>query len=281
MIQYIYATILGIVEGFTEFLPISSTGHLIIVNQFISFDKKFTLLFDIVIQLGAILAVVVYFWKRLWPFKYGKNPDGKAVEDPRCQPRWHRDREILNIWYKTIVGVLPAIILGALFGGIIENKLFNPWVVAIALAVGGAIILIVEKKQKQPKITSINNLSFKTAFLIGLVQCLSMIPGTSRSAATIIGAMVFGASRIVATEFSFFLAIPTMLAASAYSLFKYRSILNIHQISILSVGFVVSFLVALAAIKFLISYVQKNNFKLFGYYRIILGIIIILYFLVR
>jgi len=263
ILDAIKAIILGIVEGFTEFLPISSTGHLILVNQFISFDKEFTLLFDIVIQLGAILAVLVYFWKKLWPFTKDIN----------------KNKEILNIWYKTIVGVLPAILLGALSANIIEKKLFNPWIVAFALLIGGIIILIIERKSRTPEITSINNLSFKTAFLIGLVQCLSMIPGTSRSAATIVGAMIFGASRVVATEFSFFLAIPTMLAASAYSLLKYKALLNIHQISVLSTGFIVSFIVALVAIKFLINYVQKNNFKIFGYYRIILGIIIIVYFL--
>ena len=285
ILDAIKAIILGIVEGFTEFLPISSTGHLILVNQFASFDKEFTLLFDIVIQLGAILAVLAYFRKKLWPFSKDKNPDGRAVEDPRCQPRWHRDKETLNIWYKTIIGVLPAVFLGALFANVIEKKLFNPWVVAMALLIGGWIILFIEKKRPkgcpEPKITSINNLSFKTAFLIGLVQCLSMIPGTSRSAATIVGAMIFGASRMVATEFSFFLAIPTMFAASAYSLLKYNALLNIHQIFVLSIGFIVSFVVAFAVIKFLINYVQKNNFKIFGYYRIILGIIIILYFLIK
>jgi len=265
ILDAIKAIVLGIVEGFTEFLPISSTGHLILVNQFISFDKAFTTLFDIVIQLGAILAVVVFFWKRLWPFTKDKI----------------KNKEILNIWYKTIVGVLPAVVLGALFANIIEKKLFNPWVVAIALLIGGLIILIIEKRKKTPTITSINKLSYKTAFFIGLVQCLSMIPGTSRSASTIIGAMIFGASRIVATEFSFFLAIPTMIAASTYSLLKYHALLNIDQIFILSIGFIVSFIVALAVIKFFINYVQKNNFKIFGYYRIILGAIIILFFYLR
>lgn len=254
ILDAIKAIILGVVEGFTEFLPISSTGHLILVNQFLSFDEKFTTLFDIVIQLGAILAVVIYFFKKLWNF---------------------------DIWVKAIIGVLPAIVLGAIFGGFIEKKLFNPWVVAIALLLGGIIILIVEKKKREPKIKSINNLSLKTAFLIGLAQCLSMIPGTSRSAATIVGAMIFGASRTVATEFSFFLAIPTMFAASAYSLLKYHSALTMQQIFVLLIGFVVSFIVALGVIKFLINYVQKNNFKIFGYYRIVLGILIIAYFLMR
>ena len=269
MIQYLQATILGIVEGFTEFLPISSTGHLILVNQWLGyasgFDKKFTLLFDIVIQLGAILAVLVYFWKRLWPF----TKDSIA------------NKKILNIWYKTIIGVLPAIIIGALFASKIEEKLFNPWTVAVALFIGGLVILIVEKKYRQPKITSIDNLGFKTAFFIGLIQCLSMIPGTSRSGATIIGALILGASRAVAAEFSFFLAIPTMIAASAYSLFKYRALISSDHATILLIGFIVSFIVALAVIKFFMNYVQKNNFKIFGYYRIVLGIIIVAYFLMK
>ena len=254
MLSYITATILGIVEGATEFLPISSTGHLILVNQWITFDKQFTNLFDVVIQLGAILAVVIFFWKKLWT---------------------------LDIWLKAIVGVLPAIIIGALFAAKIEEKLFNPWTVAIALLLGGLIILFVEKNKKEPRINSIKELNFKTAFFIGIIQCLSMIPGTSRSASTIIGAMVLGASRVVATEFSFFLAIPTMVAASAWSILKYHSLLSISQISVLAVGFIVSFVVALVVIRFFINYIQKNNFKIFGWYRIVLGIIIIAYFLIK
>ena len=265
ILDYIKAIILGVVEGFTEFLPISSTGHLIIVNQWISFDKAFTALFDIIIQLGAIMAVVVLFWKRLWPFT--KNQA--------------RNKEVFSIWYKAIIGVLPAIVLGALFASKIEEKLFNPWTVAVALILGGTIILLVEKKKQNEKITSISNLSFKTAFIIGLIQCLSMIPGTSRSAATIIGAMLLGSSRIVATEFSFFLAIPTMFAASAWSLLKYHALLSISQIFILSIGFVISFFVALAVVKFFMGYIQKHNFKIFGFYRIVLGLIIIAYFLIH
>lgn len=259
------AIILGIVEGFTEFLPISSTGHLILVNQWISFDQAFTTLFDIIIQLGAILAVVVFFWKRLWPFTKDQN----------------KNREIWSIWLKTIVGVLPAIVFGALFASKIEEKLFNPWTVAIALLIGGIIILLVEHGKKDPKITSIGNLSYKTAFFIGIIQCLSMIPGTSRSASTIIGAMILGASRLVAAEFSFFLAIPTMVAATGYSLLKYHAALSSSQIFILSIGFIVSFLAALAVIRFFMNYIKNNDFKIFGWYRIVLGIIIIAYFVFR
>ncbi|MFA6515032.1 MAG: undecaprenyl-diphosphate phosphatase [Candidatus Paceibacterota bacterium] len=263
--EIIKAIILGVVEGFTEFLPISSTGHLILVNQFLSFSEDFTVLFDIVIQLGAILAVLVYFIKKLWPFTKDKI----------------KNKETLNIWYKTIVGVIPAILLGAIFASFIEEKLFNPWVVAISLLVGGLIIILIENKNKIAKIISIGDLSYKTAFFVGLIQCLSMIPGVSRSAGTIMGGMILGASRAVATEFSFFLAIPTMFAASAYSLLKYKGVLNFEQLVVLMIGFIVSFFVALIIVKFLINFVQKHNFKIFGYYRIILGIIIILYFLIK
>jgi len=265
ILDSIKAIILGLVEGITEFLPISSTGHLIIVNQWVSFDKAFTTLFDIVIQLGAILAVVVFFWKKLWPFT------GDKI----------KNSETWNIWFKTIVGVLPAVVLGYLFANKIENKLFNPWTVAIALFIGGVIILIVERYKKDPKTTSINNLSFKTAFYIGVIQCLSMIPGTSRSAATIIGAIILGTSRVIATEFSFFLAIPTMFGATILSLLKYKGALSHYQVIILLIGFIVSFFVALAAVKFIINYVKKNNFKAFGWYRIALGVIIVAYFLIK
>ena len=265
ILEIIKAIILGVVEGLTEFLPISSTGHLILVNEIISFDEDFTVLFDIVIQFGAIIAVLVYFIKKLWPFTKDEI----------------KNKETLNIWYKTIVAILPAIFFGALFADFIKEKLFNPWVVAISLLIGGLIILFIEDKKKTVKIVSIGDLSFKTAFFIGLIQCLSMIPGVSRSASTIMGGIVLGASRVVSTEFSFFLAIPTMFAASAYSLLKYEGALNLNQIFILLIGFIVSFFVALAIVKFLINFVQKHNFKIFGYYRIILGIIILLYFLIK
>ena len=259
------AIVLGIVEGLTEFLPISSTGHLIIVNQVFSFSEKFTILFDIVIQLGAILSVLFYFRKKLWPF--GKN-EGK-------------NNETLNIWYKTIIGVLPAIILGALLGNVIEKRLFNPWTVVLTLVIGGIFLIFIERKNKESKINSIANLNFKTAFYIGTIQCLAMIPGVSRSAATIIGAILLGTSRLVAVEFSFFLAIPTMIAASGYSLFQYGFSISATQALVLAVGFIISFLTALAVIKFFLNYIQKHDFKVFGYYRIILGILIIFVFLLR
>lgn len=264
MSEIIKAVILGIVEGLTEFLPVSSTGHLIIVNEFVDFTGSFAKMFDIVIQLGAILSVVVYFWRKLLPFAKSKTALERA--------------ETWDIWKKTIVGVLPAILIGATLGKHIEEKLFNPVIVALGLLIGGIILIFIERRKTQGKITSIAQLSYKTAFFIGLIQCLAMIPGTSRSAATIIGAMLLGTSRLVAAEFSFFLAIPTMLAASAYSLLKTGLTLNTAQLQVLIVGFVVSFLVAWLVITGFMKFIVKKDFKPFGYYRILLGTLILLYF---
>lgn len=256
------AVVLGIVEGLTEFLPISSTGHLVVINQWIAFSESFTFVFDVVIQLGAILAVVVYFWNTLWPF----GPDKK-----HNQSTW-------QIWIKTFIGVVPAIIFGALFNDLMEKYLLTPWVVAAALIVGGVILLIIENKNRISKINNLEQLSYKNVLLIGLMQCLGMIPGTSRSAATIITGMLLGASRAVAAEFSFFLAVVTMAAASSYSLFKHGSTMSGSEIVLLLTGFVVSFLMAWLVIRFFMSYIQKHDFKLFAYYRIVLGLIILVVF---
>lgn len=261
MDQFFQAVILGIVEGLTEFLPVSSTGHLILVNQFVGFTGKFANMFDIVIQLGAILSVMVYFRKRLFPF-------GDIT----------RKKEVLTIWKKTIVGVIPALVIGALVGHKIEELLFNPITVSIALTIGGFFLIYIEGKNKPRLINSMDNLSYKTALLIGLIQCLAMIPGTSRSAATIVGAMMLGASRVVAAEYSFFLAIPTMFAATSYSLLKTGFSMDIYQLQVLIVGFVVSFLVALVVIAGFMNYISNRDFKPFGYYRILLGVLVLLYF---
>lgn len=258
----IKAAVLGIVEGVTEFLPISSTGHLIILNQWLSFDAGFTKLFDIVIQLGAIMAVVVYFWDRIWPF-------GKDKE---------KNIEIWRVWSKALIAVVPALAIGAVFAEKIEEKLFNPLTVAVMLVLGGVIIIWIESRKKEATINSIKAMSYKTALAIGLIQCVAMIPGTSRSAATIIGAMLLGASRVVAAEFSFFLAIPTMVAASAYSLKKYDAIISDGQMLLMTVGFIVSFAAAMAVIKFFMNYIQKNSFKNFGVYRLALGALVLLLF---
>ncbi|OIP96974.1 undecaprenyl-diphosphatase [Candidatus Wirthbacteria bacterium CG2_30_54_11] len=254
------AVVLGIVEGVTEFLPISSTGHLILVNQAISFDEQFTKLFDVVIQLGAILAVVVLFWEQLWPF--GK---GKA-----------HIRESFLTWAKSCVGVAPAIVAGALFYSTIEEKLFSPLTVSIALVVGGLVLIFIERQKRTARITSISQIGFGTAIAIGCIQCLGMIPGTSRSAATIIGAMLLGASRTVAAEFSFFLAVPTMVAASAYSLYKHGFALTGTETVILTAGFIASFATALIVVRSFIGWIKKHDFQLFGWYRIALGALVLL-----
>lgn len=264
MSEIFKAVILGIVEGLTEFLPVSSTGHLILVNQFVDFTGSFAKMFDVVIQFGAILSVVVYFWDRLVPFGAHKS----AREKSRT---W-------NLWTKTIVGVTPAILIGATVGKYVQELLFNPITVAVALLVGGIILIFIENKKKYSTINSIEALTYKTAFLIGFIQCLAMIPGTSRSAATIIGAMLLGASRLVAAEFSFFLAIPTMTAATAYSLLKTGLTMSSSELIVLATGFVVSFFVAWMVIAGFMSYISKKDFKPFGYYRIVLGILVLLYF---
>jgi len=251
-LEILKAILLGVVEGVTEFLPISSTGHLIIFNEWFSFQKPFTFLFDMVIQLGAISAVVVYFWKKLF---------------------------VLDVWKKTLLGVAPALVIGFLFHDIVEKKLFNPWTVAIALIVGGMVMLIVEQRAHKPVIHSLTSISYKTAFFIGLIQCLALIPGTSRSAATIIGAMLFGATRATAAEYSFFLAIPTMIAASGYSLFKQGFTASTTEITLLTTGFLTAFLTALVVIRFFMRYIQTHNFKQFAYYRIVLGLLLLFLFL--
>jgi len=261
--DFVSALILGIVEGITEFLPISSTGHLIIVNQFVGFSEQFANMFNVVIQLGAILSVVVYFRKRLIPSTHNSIST---------------NRKIYDLWKKTLIAVVPALVIGALVGDYIEERLFNTTVVAIALIVGGIILLYIENRKPLNRMTSVDHLTYKTALFIGLIQCLAMIPGTSRSAATIIGAMLLGASRVVAAEFSFFLAIPTMVAASGYTLLKSGMLLTGHEFLVVWCGFVVSFVVAWLVIAWLMNYISKRDFKPFGYYRIVLGIIVLAYF---
>lgn len=264
MNDLIKAVLLGIVEGVTEFLPISSTGHLILVNQWISFSESLTNKFDVIIQLGAILSVVVYFRKRLIPVGTGMG--------------WGAGNPALGLWKKTIFAVIPALILGALFDQKIEELLFNPTSVSIALIAGGVAIILLESRKKGDRILSIDALDYRTAILIGLIQCAAMIPGTSRSAATIIGAMLLGCSRQVAVEFSFFLAIPTMVAASAYSLLKLGSTLSFEDLRIVSVGFLVSFAVAWITVAGFMRFITTRDFKPFGWYRIAFGTLVLLYF---
>ncbi|HOV92633.1 MAG TPA: undecaprenyl-diphosphate phosphatase [Candidatus Kapabacteria bacterium] len=263
MADILKAIILGIVEGFTEFLPISSTGHLILVNQFIGFPNEFEKTFDIVIQFGAILAIIVLYWNRLNPF----------IGDTA------KKTQTFELWKKIIVALVPAILIGGTLGGIVEEKLFNPYVVATALLIGGIILLIIESTKRKTKFHSITQLSYTTALAIGFIQTLAMIPGTSRSAATIIGAMLLGCSRVISAEFSFFLAVPTMLAASVYSLYKHGMNLTGNEYLTLAVGFIVSFIVAYFVVAGFMKFISTKDFKVFGWYRIVLGIVVLLFFL--
>lgn len=261
--EVLKAIVLGILEGVTEFLPISSTGHLILANQWIAFEESFTKVFDIAVQLGAILAVVVVYWKRLWPIVHGK-----------------LDRAILVLWSKIFVAVIPALLLGALFGSAIKAALFSPIIVALALIVGGIALMFIEWRRHTEHIKSVEKMSYTTAFIIGIVQCLALIPGTSRSAATIIGALFLGVARPAAAEFSFLLAIPTLVAATAFSLMKDGGALTSADIGTLLIGAVAAFLSAYAVIRAFLRYIQTKNFLPFAYYRIILGLVMLCIFAV-
>lgn len=270
MPELIKAVIFGIVQGITEWLPISSTGHLILANQLLGLKQSsdFINLFLVVIQFGSILAVVTLYFHKLNPFSPRKTTEEK--------------KETWTMWLKVIVSVIPAAVIGLLLDNIIEDYLSTPLVVAITLILYGIFFILVEKRKREPKVTSISEMSYKTALIIGFCQVLAMIPGTSRSGATILGAVLIGTSREVAAEFSFFLAIPVMFGASLLRTVKYfiengASFPN-GGMWILIVGTAVSYIVSVFAIRFLMSYIRKHDFSAFGYYRIILGIIIIAYF---
>ncbi len=266
--EIIKAVCLGIVEGITEWLPISSTGHMILVEEFIQLNSSdaFKEMFFVVIQLGAILAVVLLYFNKLNPF-FGKKT---GLEKKEC----------ISIWYKVIVGCIPAVILGLLFDDWLNDHLYNYKTVAITLIVYGILFIIIENhnKNRTPKVNEFNELTYKTAFLIGIFQVLSLIPGTSRSGATILGAIILGSSRSVAAEYSFFLSIPIMFGASTLKLAKFGLNFTGTEMVILLTGMVVAFLVSIIAIKFLMGYIKNNNFKAFGYYRIILGVFVVGYF---
>lgn len=290
--EIIKTVILGIVEGITEWLPISSTGHMILVDEFMKLNVRdeFMDIFLVVIQLGAILAVVILFWGKLWPFHlksaqvkpfFEKN--GKAAGFKRiCNNYIHVDKILL--WVKILIASIPAAIIGLAFDDQIDEMLtgdMRAFVVAAALIVYGILFIIIENLKKSEKITDLNKMPYKTALYIGLIQCLSLVPGTSRSGSTILGASLLGTSRTVAAEFSFFLGIPAMFGASAIKLLKFfvdGNTFTAYELIILAVGCVVSFVVSVLAIKFLVSYIKKHDFKAFGVYRIILGIAVILYF---
>lgn len=269
-VEILKVIFLGIVEGITEWLPISSTGHMLLVDEFItlSVSEAFKEMFFVVIQLGAILAVVVMFWKKMWPFQF----------KDKSLPKINKD--IFEMWFKVAVACIPSAVLGLLLDDFLEEHFGGPITISIMLIVYGIAFILIENwnKKRTPKIDKLENINFLTAFLIGLFQVLSMIPGTSRSGATIVGALLIGVSRTASAEFTFFLAVPTMVGASALKLFKYGFDFTLQEILILVIGLAVAFIVSLLCIKWLMSFIRKHDFKPFGWYRIVLGIVVILYF---
>ncbi len=274
ILDLIKAILLGIIEGITEWLPISSTGHLLLAEELMglgkgttAMDPEFMEMFRVVIQLGAILAVVVLYFNRLNPFSPRKTKQQKANT-------W-------DLWFKVIAAVLPAAIIGFLLDDWFDTHFYNYVTVSITLILYGILFIVIElsNKNKRYAIRDLSQITYKTAFMIGLFQVLALIPGTSRSGATIIGAMLIGTSRYVAAEFTFFLAIPVMLGASLLKLAKF-SFESGAQVLLLAVGMAVSFAVSILAIKFLLGYIKRKDFKAFGYYRIVLGIVVLAYFLI-
>ncbi len=267
--EILKAVFLGIVEGITEWLPISSTGHMILVDEFIKLDVSpaFMEMFLVVIQLGAILAVVLIYFNKLNPFAPSKSTQEK--------------KDTMSIWYKVVIGVIPAGVTGVLLDDWINEHLFNYQTVAIMLIVYGILFIIIENRNKNRKATTetFADLTYKTAFLIGVFQVLSLVPGTSRSGATILGAILLGTSRFVAAEYSFFMSIPIMFGASLLKLKDFGFNFTGSEITILLTGMIVAFVVSIIAIKFLMKYIKNNDFKAFGWYRIVLGILVLAYFI--
>lgn len=267
------AIIWGIVEGITEWLPVSSTGHMILIEQFFTFqNKEFSEMFLVVVQLGAILAVVLLFWERIWPFQF---KDKKA---PRVNGK------IVKMWVKIIVACLPAAIVGVLFDDIIDEIFYNAYVVAGALIIYGVLFLLVENwnKGRKPVMMTVSDMGYDTVIIIGIFQLLAaIVPGTSRSGATIIGALLLGVSRGAAAEFTFYLAIPVMFGASLLKIAKSGLGFGIMGGVTLLIGMAVAFFVSLFVIRYLMTYIRKHDFKAFGYYRIILGAVVLGYFLVK
>ena len=268
MLDILKAIIFGIVEGITEWLPISSTGHLIILEELLKMSQgdEFFEMFQVVIQLGAILAVIVIYFHKLNPFSPKKTQKQKMLT-------W-------QIWIKVVIGCVPAGVIGLLFNKQIDKLLYHWYVVAITLIVYGVLFIVVEnyQKDKTPQVTKFSQLTIPMILIIGVFQMLALIPGTSRSGATIVGALMIGVSRSVAAEYTFFLAIPVMCGASLLKLINFGFNFTAMQVAVLLVGVVVSFAVSIVAIKFLMSYIRKNDFKVFGYYRIALGVIVFLFF---
>jgi len=273
--EWIKLIILGIVEGITEWLPVSSTAHILLVDEFLPLaqSEEFKNMFFVLIQLGAILAVVVTFWKRLWPFGYGEQP---GVSGKKCYIK----SSIFFMWVKVVVACIPGVIVTLLFDDYVEAHLQTPYIIGSALAFYGLILILIEmsRKGKEPRVDSVDDLSFKDAMIIGLFQCLSIIPGTSRSGSTIIGALSIGISRTTAAEFTFFLAIPVMVGQSFLKILKFGFHFTTTEAITLLVGCAVAFAVSMLVLKAILNYVKKHDYKVFGVYRILLGAAVILYF---
>ena len=265
------AIIFGIIEGITEWLPISSTGHMILLNEFVTLDvsQEFWEMFLVVIQLGAILAVVLLFWNKIFPFRFKEKP---VIQ-----------KEIFSLWFKILVACVPAAVIGLAFDDVLDALFYNPWCVAVALIVFGIAFIAIENKNKNvsPQITELSEITYQTAFMICVFQLIAAVfPGTSRSGATIVGALLIGVSRTVAAEFTFFLAIPVMLGASLLKIVKFGFDFTGAETAILFTGMVSAFIVSVIVIRFLMGYIKKHNFKVFGWYRIVLGAAVLLYFAV-
>ena len=269
IIEILKTILFGIVEGITEWLPISSTGHMILLNEFVKLDvsEEFWEMFLVVIQLGAILAVVLLFWNKIFPFRFKEKPVIRI--------------DIFVLWFKILVACIPAAVIGLAFDDVFDALFYNPTCVAVALIVFGIAFIVIENRNRNmsPKITELQQITFQTAFMIGVFQLLAAVfRGTSRSGATIVGALLIGVSRTVAAEFTFFLAIPVMLGASLLKIVKFGFDFTGAELTILLVGMVSAFVVSVVVIRFLMGYIKKHDFKVFGWYRIILGAAVLLYF---
>ena len=272
MFEFFKAFLFGVVEGITEWLPVSSTGHMILLDEFVKLkvSPEFYGMFQVVIQLGAIMAVVLLFWNKIFPF--GVKEKGIYVK-----------KDIMSLWFKIIVACLPAAVVGLLFDETFEALFYNPVCVSIALIVFGIAFIVIESsnKNKQFKVNSMGELTYTLALAIGLFQLIAAVfPGTSRSGATIVGALLLGVSRVVAAEFTFYLAIPVMFGASLLKILKFGFAFTGTELAILAIGMVTAFAVSLFVIKFLMGYIKKHDFKVFGWYRIVLGIVVLAYFMI-
>lgn len=280
MLEILKSILFGIVEGITEWLPISSTGHMILLDEFVKLNasEAFMEMYLVVIQLGAIMAVVILFWSKLWPFCM---PDARNKEQAQGILQYIK-KDTFIMWFKIVVACIPAVIIELAAGDWLEEQFYNYQTVAIMLIAVGILFIFIENKNKEhsAKVHTISEITYKTAFLIGVFQLVAAVfPGTSRSGATIIGGLMLGLTRTVAAEFTFYLAVPVMFGASLIKVLKFGLSFTAYELSLLIIGMVVAFVVSLVVIKFLMGYIKKHDFKVFGWYRIILGVLVLGYFI--